>query len=119
MNVSYHRVQKLSPDFSSIYEGFDQSVDVKLSTFVFRAVPEHVLPLYDYIMTTFVPSRNGNVGENEKTTLASTSPSSEQTPSDSDDRIRVYARLASFQGRYLFLRPIHFLSLTDKLSASN
>ncbi|KAF8216245.1 hypothetical protein K438DRAFT_1748990 [Mycena galopus ATCC 62051] len=55
LSLTYRRVQKESPEFLTIYEGIDQSVDIKLSTFIFRAAPEPVLSLYDFIMTTFVP----------------------------------------------------------------
>jgi vacuolar protein sorting-associated protein 13A/C len=53
--VRYKRCQPESPVFLSQFEGIDQSVDVKVSTFIFRAAPEPVLAVYDFIMTTFVP----------------------------------------------------------------
>jgi vacuolar protein sorting-associated protein 13A/C len=53
--VKYARAQKASPDFSTIYEGISQSVDITISTVIFRAAPEPVLTLYDFVMTTFVP----------------------------------------------------------------
>ncbi|KAF5390329.1 hypothetical protein D9757_002946 [Collybiopsis confluens] len=55
LSVAYARVQPESPDFTTVYEGIEQSVDVKISTFIFHAAPEPVLTLYDFIMTTFVP----------------------------------------------------------------
>ncbi|KAG2072635.1 DUF1162-domain-containing protein [Suillus decipiens] len=55
MKISYQRVQKNSPEFPTVYESIDQSVDVQLSTFIFHAAPEPVVSLYDFIMTTFVP----------------------------------------------------------------
>ncbi|KAH7930968.1 vacuolar protein sorting-associated protein 13 [Leucogyrophana mollusca] len=55
LSVSYRRVQKASPEFASVYEGIDQSVDIQVSTFIFHAAPEPVVSLYDFIMTTFVP----------------------------------------------------------------
>ncbi|KAI6133067.1 vacuolar protein sorting-associated protein 13 [Pisolithus croceorrhizus] len=58
LSVSYTRIQETSPDFSVKYDGFEQSVDVCLSTFIFRAVPEPVISLYDFIMSTFVPQNN-------------------------------------------------------------
>ena len=53
--VRYKRCQPESPVFLSQFEGIDQSVDIKVSTFIFRAAPEPVLAVYDFIMTTFVP----------------------------------------------------------------
>ncbi|KAF9241379.1 vacuolar protein sorting-associated protein 13 [Melanogaster broomeanus] len=36
LSVSYTRVQNNSPEFSTIYENIEQSVDVRLSTFIFQ-----------------------------------------------------------------------------------
>lgn len=58
LSISYTRIQETSPDFSVKYAEFEQSVDICLSTFIFRAVPEPVISLYDFIMTTFVPQIN-------------------------------------------------------------
>ena len=59
--VKYTRVQQDSPEYQPVYEGIDQNVDVKISTFLFRAAPEPVVTLYDFIMTTFVPKNDGKV----------------------------------------------------------
>lgn len=56
LQVKYTRVQRDSPEFQTVFEGVDQNVDVKMSTLVFRAAPEPILDVYDFIMTTFVPS---------------------------------------------------------------
>ena len=53
--VRYKKCQPESPVFLSQFDGIDQSVDIKISTFVFRAAPEPVLAVYDFVMTTFVP----------------------------------------------------------------
>ncbi|KAK0465028.1 vacuolar protein sorting-associated protein 13 [Desarmillaria tabescens] len=55
LSVTYTRIQQQSPQYFSVYDGVEQKVDVKISTFIFRAAPEPVLSLYDFIMTTFVP----------------------------------------------------------------
>ena len=55
--VKYVRAQQLSPEFQTTYEGINQSVDIKISTVIFRAAPEPVISLYDFIMNTFVPNR--------------------------------------------------------------
>lgn len=60
VHIKYTRVQRLSPEFLSIHEGIDQSVDIGLSTFVFSASPEPVLALYDFIMNTFAPGYSDN-----------------------------------------------------------
>jgi vacuolar protein sorting-associated protein 13A/C len=48
--------RRTRPEYLTVHEGIDQSVDIKMSTLVFRAAPERVLGLYDFIMTTFVSS---------------------------------------------------------------
>jgi len=95
--VKYKRVQAAHPSYESVYEGIDQSVDVKISTFVFRAAPEPVLTLYDFIMSTFVssPEQVTTVTEtqNEGVQLASSSIAS--ADSQSTGKIRVLVNLAS------------------------
>ena len=56
--VRYKRCQPESPVFHTQFDGIDQSVDIKISTFIFRAAPEPVLAVYDFVMTTFVPAPN-------------------------------------------------------------
>lgn len=97
--VAYTRVQKNSPEFISVYEGIDQSVDIKISTFVFRAAPEPVISLYDFIMTTFVPQSNPQLAITnaepkhlEKDALVADS------DSVAEGRIRVIVKLAQVQG---------------------
>lgn len=102
MEVAYRRVQKSYPDFYTEYDGFDQSVTVNLSTFIFSAVPEHVLSLYDYLMTTFVPSRDNNEQDSADRPEVN-APQTETevqvpTAEPSTDKIRVLANLASFKG---------------------
>ncbi|KAI6047634.1 vacuolar protein sorting-associated protein 13 [Pisolithus marmoratus] len=58
LSLSYTRVQETSPDFVVAYPAIEQSVNICLSTFVFRAVPEPVISLYDFVMSTFVPQNN-------------------------------------------------------------
>jgi vacuolar protein sorting-associated protein 13A/C len=53
--VRYKKCQPESPVFLTQFDGIDQAVDIKISTFTFRAAPEPVLAVYDFIMTTFVP----------------------------------------------------------------
>jgi vacuolar protein sorting-associated protein 13A/C len=104
LKVTYKRVQKESPEFYTVYEGIDQSVDIRISTFIFRAAPEPVLTLYDFIMTTFVPEPSDPP--------PSTAPSQSQVdrnqeqaqPSQASqtfDKIRVLVKLATVQSLYL------------------
>jgi vacuolar protein sorting-associated protein 13A/C len=95
LRIAYARVQKESPEFATIYESVDQNVDIKVSTLVFRAAPEPVLALYDFIMTTFVP-RPDQVPQN----LSEPRPEQESgvVQGDSDSKIRVLIKLEGIKG---------------------
>ncbi|PWN25799.1 DUF1162-domain-containing protein [Jaminaea rosea] len=56
VSVKYVRVQPDSPEFMSVYEGIDQSINVELSTINIMLTRVSILAVYDWIMTTFVPS---------------------------------------------------------------
>lgn len=87
--VHYIKVQKTSPEFLSVHEGVDQSIEANVSTLRILAEPEPVLALYDFIMTTFVPEHN----QNELPEAASVQG---ETPEQSDKlRIRVKLRSIS------------------------
>lgn len=102
LTVKYTRVQQASPEYQPVYEGIDQNVDVKISTFLFRAAPEPVVTLYDFIMTTFVPQNNA--GSAEATPAPGTPEDGNATPEivvdsgGSPEKIRVLLTLASIQG---------------------
>ncbi|CAE6434049.1 unnamed protein product, partial [Rhizoctonia solani] len=98
VRIKYVRAQKESPEFMSVYDGIDQSVDVALSAFTFNVAPEPVLTLYDFIMSTFV-------GGNEPATNAPTpagsnpgTPEAEQPPPPVDPgKIKVKVKLTSIR----------------------
>lgn len=99
LTVKYTRAQKASPDFATIYEGVDQSVDIAISTVIFRAAPEPVLTLYDFVMTTFVPKSETVVGAADQ--VSSTSqPESAPQKSGSLETIRVKVKLASVEREF-------------------
>ncbi|KAI0724570.1 vacuolar protein sorting-associated protein 13 [Cerioporus squamosus] len=101
LTVKYTRVQQASPEYQPVYEGIDQNVDVKISTFLFRAAPEPVVTLYDFIMTTFVPQNNS--GSAETTPAPGTPEDGNTTPETvvdaggTPEKIRVLLTLASIQ----------------------
>ncbi|KAF8898743.1 hypothetical protein BD779DRAFT_1795358 [Infundibulicybe gibba] len=96
LSVCYTRVQKASPEFMTVHEGIDQNVDIKISTFIFRAAPEPVLALYDFIMTTFVPQTNTETIQ--MSSANSDLPRATQiTREDSEGKIRILVKLASVQ----------------------
>lgn len=105
LTVSYKRVQKASPEFSTVYEDMDQSIDIRISTFIFRAAPEPVLTLYDFVMTTFVPQSNVQALEkpdSQDHDVNALAP----IPQTTTDQLRVILKLASVQGQYLCLASI-------------
>jgi vacuolar protein sorting-associated protein 13A/C len=95
LTVGYTRVQKNSPEFSIVYGGIDQSVELMLSTVIVRVTPEAVLTLYDFVMTTFVPS-NGNPVPVQATPVEAPDASAQQATSD--QRIRVSMGLDGVKG---------------------
>ncbi|KAL7343935.1 hypothetical protein BJY59DRAFT_711306 [Rhodotorula toruloides] len=53
VRVRYQGVQKSSPEFMTVHEGFDKSVDVEMSTLNLVVTRSSILLLFDWIMTTF------------------------------------------------------------------
>lgn len=95
LRISYSRVQKESPNFLTLAEGIDQNVDIKISTLIFRAAPEPILALYDFVMATFVSSLDPSA--KLRTDLASTGSDEpvEGVPGQTEGKIRV---LVKFEG---------------------
>ena len=92
LSVSYLRVQRNSPEFSTVYDNIEQSVDVRLSTFIFNAAPEPVISLYDFLITTFVP-------QGPSVTVESLEPAgATETLPRSTSTTRVAVKLDSIQG---------------------
>ena len=98
LTVVYKRVQKTSPEFITLYDGISQSVDVNISTFIFRIAPEPVLALYDFVMTTFVPRNSAandtQTGQSNDANLSTVATQAQPK----DDKIRVTVQLATVQG---------------------
>ncbi|KAJ3917835.1 vacuolar protein sorting-associated protein 13 [Lentinula edodes] len=95
LSVAYVRVQQESPEFAIVYGGIEQSVDVKISTFIFHAAPEPVLMLYDFIMTTFVPESDNSSPQLDPQVSSSESNLSAQLTSENERKIKVSVNLAS------------------------
>lgn len=103
LTVKYHRVQKASPEFFTVHEGIDQNVDIKISTVIFRAAPEPVLTLYDFIMSTFVPEPSGAtiIETEQQDALDLADPATQQTPeAQPGGKIRVLVELASVESGF-------------------
>ena len=98
LTVDYKRVQKMSPEFWTLFEGIDQSVNIQVSTFIFHAAPEPVVGLYDFIMSTFVPQSPEPASRDRPSDDISLADSQVPAPNSPADKIRVVVRLASVKG---------------------
>ncbi|BGP21450.1 Vacuolar protein sorting-associated protein 13 [Rhodotorula toruloides] len=92
VRVRYQGVQKNSPEFMTVHEGFDKSVDVEMSTLNLVVTRSSILLLFDWIMTTFTdpadasaPSSPQIEGGNEE----------QQVEEVSTDKLRVKVKLTS------------------------
>lgn len=103
LKVKYVRAQRQSPEFDTLYEGIDQTVDVKLSTLVFNVEPEPILAVYDFIMTTFVPSFSQPPSPAVITVEANEPRMAAQT-ADVDGKIKVLVKLQGVQGKHVATR---------------
>ncbi|KAJ3551176.1 hypothetical protein NM688_g4862 [Phlebia brevispora] len=93
--VKYTRTDVQSPQFTTLYEGITQNVDVKITTVIFRTAPEPVVALYDFIMTTFVPeNREIPAAPAADTTITAPGVQAQANP---QDKIRVVVKLAGVQ----------------------
>ncbi|KAF8591826.1 vacuolar protein sorting-associated protein 13 [Ramaria rubella] len=97
LTVAYTRVQQEHADFMMKHDGFDQDIKILLSTFIFHAAPEPVISLYDFIMTTFVPTKS-TTPPSTSTAIGELESSGDVQPTPSPaSKIRVAVNLASVQ----------------------
>ncbi|KAG8981485.1 hypothetical protein FRB94_008774 [Tulasnella sp. JGI-2019a] len=102
VRVKYVRAQKESPEFMTIYDSIDQSVDVTLSTLILCAAPEPILNLYDFIMYTFVAGHGGTGNVTPAAADGSPTPQDQQSlpqpdPSADTGKIRVRVDLKTVE----------------------
>lgn len=97
LRVDYTRIQSNSPDYLSLYEGYDQIISVDVSTVIFRASPEPLVTLYDLLMTTFVPPSPspGNAPSLAHGSSAVSQPTRES--SSQTGKLRLLVKLASVE----------------------
>ncbi|ORX35977.1 putative late endosome to vacuole transport-related protein [Kockovaella imperatae] len=97
LQVRYMKVQKDSPQFMTVHEGVDQSVDLELSTFRITVAPEPILSLYDFIMTTFVPQDQPpeSISSRRHSQISSQKPDVPMPPPKSTDKIRVRVKVTT------------------------
>jgi len=97
LSVAFTRVQKSSPEFVSSFDGIDQSIDIKISTFIFRASPEPIISLYDFLMATFVSQSKLPTNADEGSRLLDNGEVVINPRQEAEERIRVLVKLASVQ----------------------
>ncbi|TFK57082.1 DUF1162-domain-containing protein [Heliocybe sulcata] len=104
LTVKYTRADKANPEFDSKFQSIDQNVDITISTFIFRAAPEPVVLMYDFIMSTFVPQSqsSGPASPAQEHQDDSQDADAEVSPVQADsgsssEKIRVVVKLASVQ----------------------
>lgn len=104
IQLKYMKVQKDSPEFMTVHEGVDQSIDAELSTFNIIVAPEPILSLYDFIMTTFVPKDDTPQQVNGSSKDGETVVAKEEQPeTKSTDKIRLRVKLTSIQGKFQWI----------------
>lgn len=105
IKVQYAKVQKDSPEFQTVFEGVDQTVQVELSTFNTLLDPAPVLDLYDWIMTTFVPEDKDDPVPAPAPSTTATTAAGDAAPEEAvaplpagavQDKIRVRVKLVEF-----------------------
>ncbi|KZT30580.1 vacuolar protein sorting-associated protein 13 [Neolentinus lepideus HHB14362 ss-1] len=103
MTIKYTRADKTGPEFDTTFQSIDQNVDITLSTFIFRAAPEPVVLMYDFIMSTFMPKPDsGGIAsppqeEQDASQNIDADVSTVQADSASSEKMRVVVKLASVQ----------------------
>ncbi|KAG6898100.1 hypothetical protein C0992_005427 [Termitomyces sp. T32_za158] len=94
--VAYTKVQKESPEYATVFDCIDQTVDIRVSTFIFRAAPEPVISLYEFVMSTFASQaiHETIAGRNQ---ASQDIQEIKQSIGDTDNKMRILVNLASVQ----------------------
>ncbi|KAI7863890.1 hypothetical protein BDF14DRAFT_1998124 [Spinellus fusiger] len=78
VNIKYLKVNRLHPLYKETYEGYDQTVDVTLSTLNIIITRSSILTLYNWVLSTF-------------TSPPSSSPASKDSPVEGSGIVRTYS----------------------------
>ncbi|UZJ53507.1 hypothetical protein CBS101457_002827 [Exobasidium rhododendri] len=98
VRVKYTQVDTDSPEFMTVYEGIDQSINVEVSTINIMLTRVSILAVYDWIMTTFVPEDPiSPTSQKQIDTIKTENPSAEILASTSErkEKLRVRVKLTS------------------------
>ncbi|GAA5995177.1 hypothetical protein JCM5350_001861 [Sporobolomyces pararoseus] len=92
VRVRYQGVQKDSPEFMTVHEGFDKSVDVEMSTLNLVITRNSILVLFDWIMTTFTDPEDSSAPPSPAVSVDNEEVALEEI---STDKLRVKVKLTS------------------------
>ncbi|KWU46731.1 hypothetical protein RHOSPDRAFT_14825 [Rhodotorula sp. JG-1b] len=95
VRVRYQGVQKDSPEFQTVHEGFDKSVDVEMSTLNLVVTRSSILILFDWIMTTFTDPDDAAAPPGSPTQDDATAESGDAANDPVADKLRVKVKLTS------------------------
>lgn len=95
VRVRYQGVQKDSPEFQTVHEGFDKSVDVEMSTLNLVVTRSSILILFDWIMTTFTDPDDAAAPPGSPTQDDATAESGDAAIDPVADKLRVKVKLTS------------------------
>lgn len=94
VRVRYQGVQKDSPEFQTVHEGFDKSVDVEMSTLNLVVTRSSILLLFDWIMTTFTEPDDA-AAPTKLPSDGAPLPAPQASEDPSTDKLRVKVKLTS------------------------
>jgi len=95
VTIKYARVQPNSPEFMTVHEGNNQSVDVELSTISLIVTRASILMLFDWIMTTFTggPEQAQPTQEQQKSAAETAAAATAAAEGQPAEKLRVKVKL--------------------------
>ncbi|KAG6890404.1 hypothetical protein C0995_008758 [Termitomyces sp. Mi166 len=95
--VAYTKVQKEFPELATVFDNVDQTVDIRVSTFMFRTAPEPVISLYDFVMTTFASQAIHQTSAHEIQAIYDVQEIKRSLNDDVNSKMQILVKLASVQ----------------------
>ncbi|BGP36549.1 Vacuolar protein sorting-associated protein 13 [Rhodotorula kratochvilovae] len=93
VRIRYQGVQKTSPEFQTVHEGFDKTVDVEMSTLNVVVTRSSILLLFDWVMTTFTDPNDAAAPE--QLAIEAGEGQDDASEETSTDKLRVKVKLTS------------------------
>ncbi|ODV90204.1 hypothetical protein CANCADRAFT_1934 [Tortispora caseinolytica NRRL Y-17796] len=92
--VSYTKIEKDHPEYTSVYSGFDQIVDLSLSTLNFTITRSSVIELLSFLLATFVDGSKSPENGVPKNEFANADVSIESSEAEEDSRLKLELQLS-------------------------